>query len=211
MRKSFVLLCLTLLVLLTFAACNRNPTFGSQEILIKSWQETDTQVTGGNAVTELMLESYSADDFIQGEVEEKDLALILRCAQKAPSAKNAQPWHFTVITNDVVNSELLSAAKPGNVLVVISGNPDIITDTLEFDCGLAAQNIQLSAESLGYGCRMYLEARGKVGKDYRELLEIPKDYRVIMTLLIGPVESREDGITSATSRNPLGETVTLVE
>jgi len=169
--------------------------------------DTGALAQSGNPVLELMAVSYSAGVFAEGEVTERDVELILMSGQKAPSAKNEQPWHFTVVTNYEIASGLLSYTKQGNVLIIISGWPGISTDTLAFDCGLAAQNIHLAAEALGYGTRMYIQCVGAV-EERRGELEIPEGYIVQVAILVGP--SAVDAVTSATPRNSLAYHVNYV-
>lgn len=186
MIKRFTLLTALLLCAVLITACGVKPT---DSIIVETG---DVQPPSGNAtneVIELINRSYSTKDFVEGDVSEEAIQQLLQCGLKAPSAKNAQPWHFTVSTNDEINRELLDDAQKGNCVVVISGNPNIVTDTLAFDCGLAAQNIQLAAESLGYGCRMYLSPLQQLDKEYRDVLAIPKDYKIMIALLIGPVDN----------------------
>ncbi len=42
-------------------------------------------------------------------------------------------------------------------MIVISEKRDIVTDTMRLNCGLAAGNMQLAAESLGLGARIVIE------------------------------------------------------
>jgi len=172
-------------------------------------QRLDTGVLArsGNPVLELMAVSFSAGVFAEGVVPESDIELILMSGQKAPSAKNDQPWHFTVVTNYEVASGLLSFTKRGNVLIIVSGWPGISTDTLAFDCGLAAQNIHLAAEALGYGTRMYIQCVNDVEKR-RDELGIPEGFVVQVAILVGP--SAVDAVSSATSRNALAYHVNYV-
>ena len=162
--------------------------------------DTGALARSGNPVLELMAVSFSAGVFAEGKVTESDIELILMSGQKAPSAKNDQPWHFTVVTNYEIASGLLSFTKRGNVLIIVSGWPGISTDTLAFDCGLAAQNIHLAAEALGYGTRMYIQCVGDIEKR-RDELGIPEGYIVQVAILVGP--SAVDAVTSATPRNAL--------
>lgn len=163
-----------------------------------------------NPVLQLMGESFAASDFIEGEVPREDVELILTAGSKAQSAKNAQPWYFSVILDDALTSQLLKAAQSGNVIIVLSGNPDIVTDTLAFDCGMAAQNIQLAAEALGYGARVYIQPVSEIEKNWRDKLQIPDNYIVQAAILIGHIDQNTDAATSATSRRALDETVSWI-
>lgn len=172
--------------------------------------DTSVLEAEGDAVLSQIAASYSASDFVEGEVTRADLVKIMTAGSKAPSAKNAQPWHFSVVTDYDTAHGLLSAAAEGSALIVISGNPDIITDTLSFDCGLAAGYMQLAAERLGYGARLYLEAV-RPSEKKRDALGIPKGYEVQSVLLVGKTAQEPDALSGATKRRALEDTVNWVE
>ena len=139
-----------------------------------------------------------------------DLELILLSGAKAPSAKNEQPWHFTVITNYEIGNELLRFVLPGSVLIVISGTRDVTVDLMVFDTALATQNMQLAAEALGYGARIFIEPVWEIERQ-RERLGIPYGYEVIMALLVSHVRPDVDVISAATPRNALSYHVNFVD
>jgi len=104
--------------------------------------------------------------FTDEPVSEADLETILRAAMAAPSAVNAQPWHFVVITDRaildaipgihphaamcktaqaaiVTVAELALEKSPGNWMV---------------DCSAAVENLLLAARGIGIGtvwCGLY--------------------------------------------------------
>lgn len=88
---------------------------------------------------------------------------IMETAVWAPSASNLQPWHFTVVL-DIDIIKRVRSFSPGMFnenppcIIVISLNKSIIKEQGEdmgsdnvFDLAMAAQNIMLSAYSLGIG------------------------------------------------------------
>lgn len=165
----------------------------------------------GNPVLSLMARSYSARRFIEGAVCPVDIERILTAGAMAPSARNAQPWHFTVTTNFDIISALLPAARPGNALIIVSGDPTPFPLTMHFDNGLATQNMQLAAEALGYGARQYISPIPEIEANRRDQLGIPEGNVVLVALLIGPTDPGIDAITYATPRNPLERHVNFVE
>lgn len=167
---------------------------------------TDILADSGVPVLELIAASCSASAFTDGKVSDRDIERILTSGTKAPSAKNAQPWHFTVIKNYETASGLLNQARDGNVIIVVSGKRDIATDTMQFDCGLATQNMQLAAESLGLGARIFIEPVHEI-ENQRGRLGIPEGYDVLVALLIGYVDDSIDTAVSATPRDMLSNHV----
>jgi nitroreductase len=69
-------------------------------------------VQPSNAVTEAILSRRSArDQFASRPVPEDVLAEIVGCALAAPSAKNAQPWRFHVVSDRALLAELADAME----------------------------------------------------------------------------------------------------
>lgn len=52
-----------------------------------------------NSVIECILKRRSIRKYEKQQVEEEKLNQILECAKYAPSGKNRQTWHFTVVQN----------------------------------------------------------------------------------------------------------------
>ena len=66
----------------------------------------DVLAGSGNPVLGLVAASCSASAFAEGDGIGLDIERILAGGAKAPSAKNAQPWHFTVIRDHEITSGL---------------------------------------------------------------------------------------------------------
>ncbi len=144
-------------------------------------------------------------------IGEAELRAIVETAIYAPSAMNQQKWHFTVIQNqamlvkmnNVVRENLLNSGV--EFLAERAKNPDfnvfhnapaIIIVTAdeqarftEIECGAAAENIALAAESLNIGsCFVgmseFLFASENAG-EIRKELGIPEGYRHIITVTLG--------------------------
>lgn len=157
---------------------------------------------------DLICSSYSAKNFAAKDVSNEALQLILQCGAKAPSAKNLQPWHFTVVTDYEIASRLVKDAVPGSVVIVVSGRTDSASAT--FDCALAAQNMYLAAQSLGLGSRIYTSPVENINKNERNALKIPAAFDVVAAICIGHVANQADARSSASKRNPLSDIVNYV-
>jgi len=156
-----------------------------------------------NPVLERLTTSFSAQRFIEGEVSYYDIEAILLSGARAQSARNAQPWRFTVITNSADVRQIHRGAADGNVVIVISGRLHDPIPSVEIDSGIAAAYMQLAAESLGLGVRMLLMPVAMI-EDRRDDFEIPRDYRVVLALIIGHADDAIDGFATATPRNMIG-------
>lgn len=136
-------------------------------------------------------------------VEREKIERILESARLAPSACNAQPWHFIVVDQpdlcrkvaDAVASKVLgmnhfTKQAPVHILVVeerpnfTSGIGGLIKDK-QFplvDIGIAAAHITLAATDEGLGsCILGWFDE----KEVRKLLDIPKNKRVLLDIVIG--------------------------
>ncbi len=164
--------------------------------------------TSGNSVTEVILSAYTARSFVAKPVADSDIDLILRCGIKAPSARNSQPWRFTVVKDQKIVGSIARNAAAGNILIVVSGlETDQPGTNVDFDCALATQNMVIAAESLGLGTHIYTGPVSQINSSMKETLEIPKGYRAVSVLQIGHVNKTVDAVSSASPRNSLKEVV----
>ena len=108
-----------------------------------------------------------------GQISEAEIQAIIETAIHAPSGMNQQKWHFTVIQNKAVLDKMVNRAKENlkqsdNEFLAKRGEdpefnlyynaPTVVLITVdekapfaEIDCGAAAENIALAAESLNIG------------------------------------------------------------
>ena len=162
-----------------------------------------------NSVIDLMLNSYSARNFTSEPVSNSDLELILKCGIKAPSASNAQPWKFTIIRDLDIMQQIVRNIPAGNVLILVNGLES--RATVDYDCGLATENMALAAISLGLGQRIYTGPIANINSTMRQTLQIPNGYRAIAVLRVGHIESNVDAVSAASPRNSYEEVVTFLK
>lgn len=176
-------------------------------------EETNASVnTSSSDAADVILNGFSAKKFVQKEVSQEDIELILQCGAKAPSARNTQLWHFTVVTNAQKASELAGGAVEGTVVIVVSG----LTETIEgvnvaFDCALAVENMYIATQSLGLGAHIYTGPVAGINENEKENLAIPEGYEAVAVLCIGHIENEADAVSSASERNPLPDMVNYVQ
>lgn len=166
--------------------------------------------TAGNPVTDLLLSAWSPRNFTAEPVTDQQIDMILQCGIKAPSSRNGQPWHFTVLKDEALMKEIISNIVPGNVIIIISGKESATGTTPDFDCGLTTQNMFIAATSMGLGGRIYggpiAAARGK-----REALQIPAGFTPVMMLKVGNIEKGPDAASGASPRKTKEEMVNYVK
>ena len=141
---NFIIACAAILV---SAACSQTP------------QQTDAQ----NAVIETIMARRSIRNYKQVPVGRDTLNTILECGINAPNGQNKQSWEVRVVDNPELMAQMSQAMADGHpgmefakscfrgapVMVFIAR--DLSYDFSPYDCGLLAENIMLSAWSMGVG------------------------------------------------------------
>lgn len=163
--------------------------------------------TEANQTVDTILAAQAVKSYTDEAVTAEDIDIILAAGAKAPSARNSQPWHFTVVQDAGIIGQL---ARDGNgVMIVISGlEAEGEGMSVDFDCGLATQNMYLAAHSLGLGANI---ATGSVrnAEAMRDALGIPEGYRVVALLSVGHVDA--DAVSEATGRNAVEDMTNYVQ
>lgn len=116
-----------------------------------------------NEVIENIMSRRSIRKYTAEQVSRETLMKIMECGVNAPNGQNKQSWEVRIVDNPELlaeMSEAMGAAHGGNefakgcfrgapVMVFIAR--DLSYDFSPYDCGLLAENIMLSAWSLGVG------------------------------------------------------------
>jgi nitroreductase len=174
-----------------------------------SAQFTSGQTTG-NATVDQIVTAWSPRNFTTVPVTDDQINLILKCGIKAPSARNLQPWHFTVVRDETMMKQIVSNIIAGNVLIVVSGVESNEGRTPDFDCGLATENMFLGATALGLGARIY-GGPAAIANGKREELQIPEGYKVVIILRVGNIDKDVDAVSGASARKTPEELVNYVK
>jgi nitroreductase len=164
-----------------------------------------------NEVVRVICNRRSIRQYKAKQITDADLTQILDAALSAPNAMNQQKWHFTVVQDKVMLERMVAIIKenminsgndmlanrasiPGyntfhNAPTVILISADEKAKFVQIDCGAAAQNIALAAESLFLGSCIitssaYLFASQK-GEELKKKLSIPGGYSHICSVTLG--------------------------
>lgn len=155
----------------------------------------------------------SVRNYADKAVTREVIEILLDSAVQAPSAMNSQPWAFSIIQDEDLLKEISIKSKK-LLLEKISTNPHLerYRQALEdenfnifynaknlvtiyakpegpcpnIDCSLAAQNIMLTAHSLGLGscwigfAQAYLDS-----EEFKTKMGVPPHYTVVAPLIIG--------------------------
>ena len=143
---------------------------GASLLAVMSCSECDTQGCNGadsgkNAVIENIMARRSIRKYKPGTVDRETMEKILLCGINAPNGQNKQSWEVRVVDNPATMEEIkgmMASAYPEEeakrVTGCFRGAPvmvfiarDLSYDFSAYDCGLMAENMMLSATSLGVG------------------------------------------------------------
>ena len=155
-----------------------------------------------NEVLDAIRNRRSVLRFESTQVEEDHVEAILEAGRWAPSWLNKQPWSFIVIRDqetkdelsDVVPTTFVQGLKEAPVCIAVAVDAD--EDRYHFveDGAAAAQNMALAAYSLGLNTSwigVYDRENQKNSAEFKvkEILEVPKNHRVIALLPLGHVKN----------------------
>ncbi|MBQ3223975.1 MAG: nitroreductase family protein [Clostridia bacterium] len=174
-----------------------------------------------NAVLQAIADRRSIRSYKPEQITDEQLSAIMTAALQAPSARNSQPWHFTVVQdkalieriNESFRTEFLkqvgdspmrahiedpaySVFYHAPTVIFVSTNMDGARVYARHDCGLAVENIALAAHSLGLGTVILGMPReaftGPDGDEFRSLLQFPEGYDFMVAVSVGvPAGTKE--------------------
>jgi nitroreductase len=144
-------------------------------------------------IMEAIRKRRSVRSYLARAVEKEKLAEILEAARLAPSASNRQEWRFIVVQDKDTRKRLAQAAK-GQAFV--GAAPVVIaccarTDNHVMTCGQPCYPIDVAIAIEHMALKAVEEGLGTcwVGAFYedkaKEILNIPKDIRVVELLTLG--------------------------
>ena len=140
------------LCVVAMAACNTKPV------------ETEKEMKYENETIATIMERRSIRKYKPETVARETLEKIMECGINAPNGQNKQSWELRVVDNPTVMAEInaviaeaygekaemaVGCFRGAPVMVFIAR--DLSYDFSAYDCGLLAENIMLSAQSLGVG------------------------------------------------------------
>ena len=160
------------------------------------------------------------------QLAEETLSAILKAGLEAPSARNHQPWHFSVVQNAELIQEVHDEAAavmgrdgsprfadPGfqifyhaPTVIFIFGEKDF--PWTQVDCGIAVENMALAAEGLGVGSVILGLPKpaflGGKADELRARLNCPEGYDFVIALALGYATDTKD------PHGPQGEKISRI-
>jgi nitroreductase len=143
-----------------------------------------------------ILERRSIRKFRQERIEQDILERCINAARLAPSARNLQPLEYVLIDDPEMAKDIFNICSWAGYLedwgpsekdmppayIIILKNKDLLTDETDFDVGLAAENIILTALDDGVAsCCLASMDKNKMAA----LLHIPDNYDIALTIAFG--------------------------
>ena len=151
-----------------------------------------------NPVLTAISERRSIRQYKPEQITVEQLQALLRAAVESPSARNLQPWHFTVVQDAAVLAEVNAEAtailgREGDIFyaapTAIFISADRENDWAKLDSGIAVQNIALAAQSLGLGSVILgLPAaafKGPHAEYFAWLLKFPATHEFAIAITVG--------------------------
>ncbi|WP_461208944.1 nitroreductase family protein [Desulfocurvus sp. DL9XJH121] len=135
--------------------------------------------------------------FTGGPVSGEQMETLLRAAMAAPSAGNAQPWQFVVLTDRAVMDKVpnfhqyAAMIREASAAVLVCGDLSLekYPGFWVQDCAAAVQNLLLAARAMGLGAvwtGIYPDEARVQGA--RELFGLPGNVVPLALIPVGPTE-----------------------
>ncbi len=194
MKLSKIFLSLAMTALITNSVCAQEvekPTSG------------DKNLTTLNETIKTIHQRKSVRHFTDKEVTKEQLEAIVRAGMAAPTAVNAQPWQFLVITDKELKSKYAEGNRQAEMinkcsaLVVICGDMNLGNDISKVfwvqDVSAATENLLLAVESLGLGAVWTgVYPREERVKEVKERFGLPENVIPMCVVLVGYPEGDID-------------------
>ena len=148
-------------------------------------------------VLDVIQSRSSVRGYTQAALSDVEIKTLVEAGLHAPTAKNAQELHFSIVSTDSkVIEEIGNDLNPENplgflygapILIVISGRDDFGWSAV--DAGIAVENIHLAACDLDLGSVIIGCINGVLHGEkkeyYQRLLSIPEGYSFQIAIAVG--------------------------
>ena len=159
-----------------------------------------------NPILKVIRDRRNDVSFKPTPISDENLNAILEAGRWAPSWTNTQPWRFIVVKDAPIKEKMSDAVstffrigiKEAPLCIAVCVNQE--SDPFHFveDGTTATQNMALAAESLGLstswiGVYSMRNEKNSTERKVKEILKIPKEWRLISILPVGSPKSKHSG------------------
>jgi len=171
-------------------------------------------------LTELIQRRRSVRSYKEKSIDKNTVTSIVEAAQYAPSACNAQPWRFVIVTDMFLLKEVVDKGLGGvvpnkwaasaPVMIIGCAHLNLLTHRIgesvkgihyhQIDLGIAMEHMVLRATELGLGtCWIGWFKEKKIKK----ILNIPKNWKIISLLTLGYPQEESNASTPRLNLNEI--------
>jgi nitroreductase len=157
-----------------------------------------------NPVLKAIRDRRSTVNFKSTPVTDENLNSILEAGRWAPSWINTQPWRFIVVRDEKIKEKMSNAlstffkisVKEAPLCIAVCVNPEVDPFHFVEDGTTATQNMALAAQSIGLstswiGVFSIRDEKNSTERKVKEILKIPKKWRLISILPVGIPKSEQ--------------------
>jgi len=139
-------------------------------------------------IFEAIRKRKSVRSYAPTSIPEEALVKILDAARLAPSAGNAQPWHFIIVRDEDKRARIAKGCRYGKflaespVVIVACGDKKASPSWYAIDTAIALEHLVLAATALELGT-CWVGSFNQ--EDIHEMLKLPEKLEVIALMAIG--------------------------
>ena len=153
-----------------------------------------------------ILERRSTRGFDDTPLTEAEIRTLIDAALASPSVLNKQPWHFAFVTDKAAMAEIDAVMRDlftiefgsksekrhfsnAPLFVAITVNPAEKSRYTQIECGIAVENLALSAMGLGLGSVIIhtpsIAFASDKGEYFKKKMGIPVENEYVIGIVIG--------------------------
>ena len=157
-------------------------------------------------VQKAILERRSTRGFDDTKLTEAEIKTLIDAALASPSVLNRQPWHFAFVTDKAAMEEMDEVMRElftiefgeksekrhftnAPMFIAITYNPAEESRYTKIECGIAVENLALSAMGLGLGSVIIatpaIAFSSEKGAYFKEKMGIPVENEFVIGIVIG--------------------------
>ncbi|MDR0920024.1 MAG: nitroreductase family protein [Oscillospiraceae bacterium] len=158
-----------------------------------------------NTVLKTIAQRRSIRSYKEISLTTEQIDILVKAALDAPTARNEQSWHFSIVTNKDLMSEInaetckiidreMDIFYNAPLAIFISG--DINNEYSAIDAGIAVENIAIAAESIGLGSVILglpgAAFKSEKASEFEKKLNFPETHKFQIAIAVGVPAASKD-------------------